>query len=241
MKKSLFFAIVVIMFIVANSFAQQADPCADKDLVGVQIVPRGFDNRLEAENLAAAIINLDLVDPSSGYCIMAASGKSERQLVVKTLVRTIGNDRGQDTLKGQLIRGGVNLGLGQVIPRLPRSMRSTVRQISKQYTREPRITYKTYQVTTETFMWSGKTLLWKGNGSRIIVVKRTYYGYGQPTKEEIVSGGNVRELLPYAQAIALPSADNLEHRADQLMALLTMMDSMQKRNMIIGGSQMARQ
>ena len=240
MKKSLFFAIVAIMVIVANSFAQQANVCADKDLVGVEIVARGFDNRLEAENLAAAIINLDLVDPSSGYCLMAAAGKSERQLIIKTSIRRIGNDRGQDTLKGQLIRTGIRIGADQGIKYLPRVMRTEARRMARQFTREPRITYMTYQETTEAFMWVSKTLLWKGNGSRIFVVKRTYYGYGQPTTEEIVSGGNVRELLPYAQAIAMPSADNLEHRADQLMALLTMMDSMQKRNMIIGGSQMAR-
>ncbi len=240
MYKSLFFAFIAMMFIGANAFAQQADVCEKIDFVGVEIKPTGFENRLEAENLASAIFNLDLVDPSTCYRLVASAGRSERELITKTSIRPLGSDEGQDTIKGQLVRTGIGVVAGQVISILPGSMRSEANRYSKQYTREPRITYKTYQVTTETFMYMDKFLLWKGNGSRVIVVKHTYYGPGQPATEEIVKGGNVRELLPYAQSISLPSADSLEHRTRQLMSLLTMMDSLQKKNMIIGGSQLAR-
>lgn len=237
--KSIVFLVAIILAAISVNAQSLGDVCQDKQLVGVEIKPQGFRNSVEAEKLAAAVMNLDLRDPSAGYCLTAAAGRSERRLVVIARMRVLGKERSQDELKPQLIRSGIRIGVGEILRRVPSGMRSTIRQTSRQYTQEPRITVAQVEVTTETWMYGpGGIVLWRGLASRVFNLQETrLYGY-QPKKVEILSGGNTGELLPYGQAVVLPGGTNVEYRAEQLMKLLVTMDSMQRENIIVGGQEL---
>lgn len=244
MKSLLLVAIIFASFAGVSAQTLGEDVCVDKKLVGVEIRPQGFQNNVEAEMLTVAILNLDLRDPSAGYCLTAAAGTSERKLMTRSSMRVLGRERTQDALKPMLIRSGIRIGVGEILRRVPYGMRSTIRQTSRQYTQEPRITIYQVQVTSESWMTGpGGIVVWKGLGSRIFTVRETYYpgGYGQK-KVEIIGGGDPNELIPYGDAVRRPETTNAGNRVEQLMRLLVMRDSMLRENHQEGGQQLiARQ
>ncbi len=240
--KSLF--LMVIIFVIPSAVSAQilgGDGCADKAQVGVEISPTGFRNNVEAERFVAAVLNLDFKDPSANYCLVPAAGISERRLVVRTRIRTLGTERGQDGLKPQLIRSGIQIAVEEVARRVPSRARSTIRRTSRPYTQEPRIRVAQVEVTTQAWMYDGRQVVWKGLGSRVFLVQESnFYGY-RPRKVEILSGGNFGELLPYGNAVVLPDESNVQNRAEQLMKLLVTMDALQKKNILTGGQELLAQ
>lgn len=241
MKSLILLVIILVIPVVSLAQVLGGDVCANKPGVGVEIRPTGFRNNVEAERFVAAVLNLDFLDPSANFCLVPAAGISERKLVVRTTMRVLGTERGQDELKPQLIRSGIQIAVGEVARRVPSGVRSTIRRTSKPYTQEPRIRVTQVEVTTEAWMYAGREVVWKGLGSRVFVVQESnFYGY-RPKKIEIMSGGNFGELIPYGNAVVLPSESNVQNRAEQLMKLLVTMDALQKKNILTGGQQLLAQ
>lgn len=242
-KTVVFFFFIAVVFIALTTVSvsaqeqTQVDPCQGKRVIGVEIDANGFQNRIEAESLAAAVMGKELFDPNSRYCLQATAGNSERKMVSRTKIRIL--ERGQipDSYKNQGIRIGVGIGVGEIMRRLPSKYRTSVRRVSREYTREPRITLYVVQVETETAMLTADTLQWEGSGTRIFSVRSTNVGNGRPKRIEILSGGTAGELAPYLSDYQLRT---LEMRPEQLMQLLTLYDSIRPSNILQGGGVIAR-
>lgn len=229
--------------------------CSNRSLIGVQIQTSGFKYRVEAERFVAEVMNLDMIEPEASYCIIPAAGKSERKLLVRTTIQRIGSDRIEDSLKNQAIRTGIQIGVGEVLKRLPSSQRQPVRNVTKDYTAEPKIVLRQYQVSTETFMYQGKDLLWKGQNSRVFILRVTTYP-GLNTRPDLIefvsvdpqgNSDTVGKLQPYSRVLEIPQGtSNLGHRAEEFMKYISALGALDKNspyfeaNFIPGGETLSR-
>jgi hypothetical protein len=249
------FAIILVFCFAGNSFAQSEpddqqvteskvnDVCKDKVYVGVQIVIRNFDNPVEAEKLAAAVMNFDLL-PTAPYCIRHSAGESEKRLEIEVTSKSLGTERGYDDQNTQVKRAIGQTGLDLLINSLPSKYRRQVSQgaktFAKNYLVDPRITWEAVQVEVKSTFYSGKHIQWQGLGSRVFVLQSKSFP-GQPGQDvRIIGGGSMQELQPYNGAIEVPmSFSNFnERRAKQFMKLIVTMDAMLPKNIIAGGKEL---
>lgn len=238
-NNKLFFAIfVLVIFVSLPVFAQDVEE-EDLPLVGVEMKPSGFQDRVEAEKFMTSVMNLDLQDPSQGVEFVAVADKGERKLTANIRISNIKNYECNSLTKGNGLRTLADI----LVSNAPNRVRygsagRVVQDVKNAYLPQSRSYCTEIVATSETVMYLGNGLLWKGRDSRTFTIKTTRYSNNQLPRVELIQGGTVGELLPYADSFEYPRGGNLNGRTNQILAMMVFRTSVDEKHRIRGGMQL---
>lgn len=248
MKKSHFiiFAIILVFGAFAASQAQaqgevpEVDmrPCQGRTLIGVEVVPQGFDNPVEAKIMIIKAFNKDLLEATQKYCVVPTAGTSSRKLVVRVNFRTVETQRGGEEPIEFVKRAGIQTAANILIGKLPSRVQNDARRTERQYAPTPYIYLRTVEVTAVASMYQGKTLLWEGNSSRVFLIQETRYSGGlKPNTVEYAGNqnpvGELRDIIP------VPNKE-LGRRYPQISKMVVAREALQLNNRLLSEAQIAQ-
>ncbi len=235
--RNLIALLVIALVLVSSAFAQE------QRNVGVEFRPYGFQDNIEAEKFMASVMNLDLQDPSSPVHFVQVADRGERKMVVNITIRAIKNYTGQEGLKKQ----GIRLGLNALLSAAPSSVRGNsnlqnlIRTGRNTLIPNVYIYYTEYIVTSTVYMYRNGNIVWRGADSRTLTVKETRYQNNTYPKAELEKGGDVGELIPYGDAFAYPQDGNINGKRNQILAFLVFRTSVDEKHRVRGGNELLRQ